>query len=305
MKYINPLESQLFDAASGIHVRFRLGGNEFPPSIYYKIFTHSALIDLNSFAPRDYTQASSKLIHPRERFNKPSDTWIDPLDNAEHVKEQHEGWYKRIENNGWRLVSQNIWFEDEAQGGENIAALCSFIGVTKQQQPNRHSFHHDKLKRHEEVLKRRKLKKIEWMKKMYRGVHETLDHAKQTQKVLDEDEEDEFLLSWSKALDFNAYMHSWTTLATTGLSEHLRNEFELQPIIRANSAVGRLEALKGGTEDAFLKSIDSARGQRRSRSELKLHEEPKLPEKDEESVEVDPDLEYKEMPVFDSDSDDE
>ena len=40
LRAINPREAQLADAASGIHVRFRLGGTMFPPLVFYKIFTH-------------------------------------------------------------------------------------------------------------------------------------------------------------------------------------------------------------------------------------------------------------------------
>ena len=37
LKTINPSESRLFDAAAGVHVRFRLGGVAFPPTMFYKV----------------------------------------------------------------------------------------------------------------------------------------------------------------------------------------------------------------------------------------------------------------------------
>lgn len=40
LRAINPREAALLDAAAGAHVRFRLGGVNFPPQVYYKIFTH-------------------------------------------------------------------------------------------------------------------------------------------------------------------------------------------------------------------------------------------------------------------------
>ena len=48
-----------------LHVRFRLGGLSFPPLIYYKIFVHGAIVDINAFAPRDYQQIKKekKTIH--------------------------------------------------------------------------------------------------------------------------------------------------------------------------------------------------------------------------------------------------
>jgi hypothetical protein len=44
------------DKAAGIHVRFRLGGSIFPPSIYFKIYTHRPVCDVNAFAPRMYSK---------------------------------------------------------------------------------------------------------------------------------------------------------------------------------------------------------------------------------------------------------
>ena len=52
LRSINPREASLVDRASGLRVRFRLGGNSFPPQIYYKIFTRAPLCDLGAFAPR-------------------------------------------------------------------------------------------------------------------------------------------------------------------------------------------------------------------------------------------------------------
>jgi len=43
LKSINPSEAMLLDPASKCHLRFRLGGEKFPPLIYYKIFTHAPL----------------------------------------------------------------------------------------------------------------------------------------------------------------------------------------------------------------------------------------------------------------------
>jgi hypothetical protein len=57
LRSINPREASLFDEAAGIVLRFRLGGESFPPLIYYKIFTKSSLCDVNAFAPRDYVRS--------------------------------------------------------------------------------------------------------------------------------------------------------------------------------------------------------------------------------------------------------
>jgi hypothetical protein len=54
LKSINPAEAGLLDNASRCHIRFRLGGEKFPPLIYYKIFSKGGIVDINAFAPRDY-----------------------------------------------------------------------------------------------------------------------------------------------------------------------------------------------------------------------------------------------------------
>jgi len=94
LKCINRGEAHFMDAASKTHVRFRLGGLKFPPLIYYKIFTHATVIDINAFAPRDYQQM---------KLDKRSDTINIKYDRPEN--DVHEGWYERIENNGWRPIN--------------------------------------------------------------------------------------------------------------------------------------------------------------------------------------------------------
>lgn len=61
MKFINPIEAKLIDPASGIHIKFRLAGLQFPPTIHYKIFTHRPVQDICANAPRDYTRPVAKM----------------------------------------------------------------------------------------------------------------------------------------------------------------------------------------------------------------------------------------------------
>eukprot|EP00842_Homolaphlyctis_polyrhiza_P003575 jgi/Hompol1/4218/HPOL_003588-RA len=70
LKYINPKEAELIDASIGAHLRFRLGGENFPPKIYYKVYIHQNMVDMNAFSPRDYTKTKSKQVPPRHLFNK-------------------------------------------------------------------------------------------------------------------------------------------------------------------------------------------------------------------------------------------
>ncbi|KAK1806533.1 hypothetical protein P4O66_005046 [Electrophorus voltai] len=97
LKYVNPKEADLLDAASGVFIRFRLGGLTFPPSIYYKIFTHRPVVDLCASSPKDYTHAGQKRPVPRQIHNG-------------HLlaHDDRSGWYHRVENNGWRLLSGKV-----------------------------------------------------------------------------------------------------------------------------------------------------------------------------------------------------
>ena len=67
LKGINPLESQLLETAVDCHVRFRLGGDTFPPNIYYKISSKANVCDINAFAPRDYSSLPRE-VGPEEKI---------------------------------------------------------------------------------------------------------------------------------------------------------------------------------------------------------------------------------------------
>uniref|UniRef100_A0A8D0HJY5 Chromosome 11 open reading frame 65 n=1 Tax=Sphenodon punctatus TaxID=8508 RepID=A0A8D0HJY5_SPHPU len=129
MRCINPREAEFLDAAAGVHIRFRLGGTKFPPNIYYKIFTHRPIVDMCANSPKDYAKHSAKEQPPGESHGKIG-------------KDECSGWYKRIENNGWRLLSIRL-------------------NDTKEME-----FHYSKLKRKQEIEQKRKRRKIEWMKKI-------------------------------------------------------------------------------------------------------------------------------------------
>lgn len=80
----------MLDKASNVHLRFRLGGDKFPPLIYYKLYVHAGVVDLNSFAPRDYS--AIKKLTKKETVNLSLED-----ENAKNLK---TGWYERYDNNG-------------------------------------------------------------------------------------------------------------------------------------------------------------------------------------------------------------
>eukprot|EP00117_Sycon_ciliatum_P015571 scpid66251/ scgid15357/ Uncharacterized protein C11orf65 len=253
LRTINPREAQLFDKAAGVHVKFRLGGDTFPPAIYYRIYTHRPVEDMCANSPKDYTKYAGKQRTAREQNLKlpsgaanggrPGRTRPDWQDK--------EGWYQRWENNGWRLVADTPSFMSVADP------------VTASSNAKRIIIHHDKAKRREEALRQRKKKKIEWMVKLYQdgfvkrnecpdvASNQTSDDgdgqavpaetdeeflAKLQQRVLDRgsdsDSDAEDLLVWSAGLDFDEYLSDWQSIGTSAPSD-LQREKE----------VGRLSSL--------------------------------------------------------------
>ncbi|XP_078078957.1 protein MFI [Mustelus asterias] len=219
MKCINPIEAKLLDSAAGVHVRFRLGGETFPPKIYYKIFTHRTVVDICANSPKDYTHPGLKQKLPRQIHN------YNPVKDQE---DDRNGWYKRIENNDWRNLSDK------------------YLGTTTDYmefEPNKKTtkFHHCKLQRRQEVTKKQKQRKIEWMTKMY---HEgmlqarTLDPntavlvQRATEGVINSveqsgpnavlDWEVDELLEWTNALNFEKYLNDWMEIACSSSSANFQ-----------------------------------------------------------------------------------
>uniref|UniRef100_F6PP06 Uncharacterized protein n=1 Tax=Ciona intestinalis TaxID=7719 RepID=F6PP06_CIOIN len=210
LKCINPNESKLLDSAAGVHVRFRLAGEKFPPNIYYKIFTHRPVVDMCANSPKDYTKIEAKVPVGKTLSLNTTNT--------------KEGWYVRHENNGWRLVSDRL-------------IHSSMDPVTWQTSKKTVDFHHTRVQRQADVDHRRRKRKIEWMRKMYKdgmlharetdqetsdlvdraatGLVNTVD-ARGTEAVM-EWEVDE-LLQWTTALNFDDYLEVWKEAATSNVS---------------------------------------------------------------------------------------
>jgi hypothetical protein len=196
LRTIIPRESDLLDKASGIHVRFRLGGRTFPPKIYYKIFTHRALCDVNAFAPRNYCQ--ERRVEPTSLHTKPESTRNGPNNGTKaksasfalsmqktHIRvggayfesvvttEESSGWYQRQDANPWRVISSevddlfdhqpySVFDPSEAMEGLDTSLVAQYRRKTKMK-----SFHYSTLKRQQDVDQARKRKKREWMLKAY------------------------------------------------------------------------------------------------------------------------------------------
>mmetsp|Transcript_24207 Transcript_24207/g.40559 ORF Transcript_24207/g.40559 Transcript_24207/m.40559 type:complete len:345 (-) Transcript_24207:57-1091(-) len=216
LKAINPREASLLDAASGCHVRFRLGGLTFPPIIYYKIFTHRSVTDICAFGPRDYCREVT--LAPKNKHSK-------EIPGVQEFLNDRSGWYQRVENNGWRPLSQHVLVDIDA---------ITFMSAAK-----RRPFHHNPTVRKEDAILRRKQRQRQWMLNMYQQGRgggmididvDPIARAAVLQQMDDDDldEGDRELLQWSTALDFQNYQQDWLTLATSDWSEAIcpvSNEF--------------------------------------------------------------------------------
>jgi hypothetical protein len=229
LRCVNPAEAQLLDAASSTHLRFRLGGSIFPPTIYYKVFCHGGLADIGAFAPRDYTVNSGKKPLPQHSMSAAA--------LAKHAKERHhDGWYQRTENNDWRPLSMKLVDE----------GLDVHLGRDKAQR----MFHFSRSVRKEDQELGRRRQKREWLKKMYT---QGMDEARRIAESLPEDSQAEDdrvpaggvgqdaaadlaaspysadaavddggvdeLLSWTEQLDFDLYYNNWLSVATSSRSD--------------------------------------------------------------------------------------
>ncbi|XP_038078313.1 protein MFI-like [Patiria miniata] len=224
LRCINPKEAKLLDAAAGIHIKFRLAGERFPPNIYYKIYTHRNVVDMCANSPKDYTAAPAKRRAAKDVHN-------NNVNAGKSHGDEREGWYKRMENNGWRLVSDRLLLRPEQDP------------VTWETSNKKVDFHHAKLQRRQDVEKKKKQRKVEWMKKMYRegmlqaktedsdtkslveGAAAGMVAAIESQgsEVVEEWEVDE-LLEWTSGLNFDDYLSSWKELATSSGSEKFVEE---------------------------------------------------------------------------------
>ncbi|XP_004688823.1 PREDICTED: uncharacterized protein C11orf65 homolog [Condylura cristata] len=243
VRYINPKEAELLDAAAGVQVRFRLGGVNFPPDIYYKIFTHRPIEDLCANSPRDYTKLPTK--------------YTSHIENNNRHEEDHSGWYHRVENNDWRLVSDNFW--------RNTEKLV--MEVKKESE-----FHFSKLKRRQDMERKRKIRKMEWMRQMYYSgkleakatSHTTINLIHTATKGLIKAFEDggidsvmewevNEVLNWTNTLNFDEYIANWKEMATSNSSANFKT-FRFEPEQKERNNYEDISEKKGTPNDTSFEN---------------------------------------------------
>ena len=184
LRCIIPGEADILDKASGVHVRFRLGGHIFPPKIYYKIFTHRPLCDVNAFAPRNY--ANESLVEPASLHVKPPRRDQPPYkgikekfemssthlrvggalyDATVDISRGTKDWYKREDHNYWRPISHEA--SDDPMFETPYKSMSRNESTFNSRKMKKSHYHFSRFKRQEDILRERKKKKREWMLKAY------------------------------------------------------------------------------------------------------------------------------------------
>ena len=156
LRALEARDGLLSDSASGLYVRLRLGGPTFPPLLLYKLFTAQPVVDLNAFAPRHYAADQRAL---KQAGTEGTDVSL---------------WYRRWENNGWRVV-----------GGSLLTADCRRAleaGVRTAQSQRPHYHHPNRAVRRVDAERRRKERRVAWMKRMYK-------HGRDEERKVDEEGE--------------------------------------------------------------------------------------------------------------------
>ncbi|XP_014906160.1 uncharacterized protein C11orf65 homolog isoform X1 [Poecilia latipinna] len=225
LRTVNPREAELLDPAAGVFIRFRLGGVNFPPQVYYKIFTYRPIVDICASSPKDYNHLFRMRYLTEKR---------DPTLNST----DRTGWYRRVENNNWRLFCCKLLTKEEP--------IDNFV-------VKKIDFNPSKMQRKEDVRRWRKRRKIEWLRRMYQeGREETLEEqsdqsdlltvarksAKDMMSSIEDKGEDEILdweldelLAWTSSLNFEEYMEEWQQLACSHTSEISKDRAILTPVV--------------------------------------------------------------------------
>ena len=168
LKTIVPRETGLFDRASGVHVRFRLGGAVFPPKVFFKVFTHRPLCDVNAFAPRDYTRESKpdafhnnnyeNTLPKYGKYARSIRVGAKYFDTVVKTSAADTAtWYRRKENNPWRPIAAALVEEVLTPPWQRDAPREKKLAP----------FHFSTYKRREEQLREKKRRKRQWMLKAY------------------------------------------------------------------------------------------------------------------------------------------
>ena len=130
---------------------------KFPPQLYYRIYTHRPLVDMNAFSPRPNYSVLAGLEKSLPRHSTNPANLKDTLKKLEE-----EGWYARPETNEWRPVSLHVLdpFYPSAMIKFHIEKAYP---KAKALDPG---FHYSSLVRRQDLQIKRKERRRDWFRKM-------------------------------------------------------------------------------------------------------------------------------------------
>ncbi|GIQ84667.1 hypothetical protein KIPB_006207, partial [Kipferlia bialata] len=220
LKHLAPREAELCETNLSMQtvVRLRLGGESWPPRIYFKVFVRGGVVDLGDTAPRDYHSEMTSGPWGGGGLTRTMGGWLNEEEGMDRTT-----WYSRVEANPWRPVGAAFASRDEVV----MATTATTLKVDWRS-----------LTRRQDKEKQRRQKKIRWMQQLYRmkregaeggreGVDEglrlerdTSDDASpgvpsQVNSRVTEEERDADPMDWSQGLDFDSYMRDWLSVGTT------------------------------------------------------------------------------------------
>ncbi len=190
--------------------------------------------DVNSYAPRDYSN-----IQINNRLNDQVKKISYDQYKKNKLSIEDEGWYLRVDNNGWRPIS------------EKYIGKPDFIQIFSANKVK--YYHHKKEKRAEKSQKKVRMNKIRWMQKLYKEKKEEEEGGQfmtaQVQEHQNPFEDPKFinlteqqfeeeandLIEWSQALDYDHYLTNWHEIATSNVTNVLSPEIKYQSIYESNA----------------------------------------------------------------------
>lgn len=178
------------------------------------MYLTAGVVDLNAFAPRAYTAYSPRTTLPTKSASLPVASLQREFRAA---AEEESGWYQRFENNGWRAVYNGTWTTMEADYNDEVTATTKQTAAPSSttEQLMQHP-----LQRKEDVQRKRKEKKLLWMRKLYALTQPVVDseiNEETTKEICSEEatvQTEAKLESWAATLDFDVYQLDWLQLAT-------------------------------------------------------------------------------------------
>nr|VZI25404.1 unnamed protein product [Spirometra erinaceieuropaei] len=184
LKFINPREATLADAASGLVVRLRLNGETFPPIICYKIFTQRPVKDLGSTSPKNYA-------YEREDG--------DGLPNIRQKLGQKQNWYKRVDGNNWRPVTDEM--------------LIPFVPNLVASRKNKFTVHKRRFRKLFPNCPVNSEENSEKYLRQYLPSERETDFCPNFSNISGNLTIEEDLVAWTQKLDFDKFIREWEQLS--------------------------------------------------------------------------------------------